>query len=987
MQSNQQPSLLSRLDDEQQAAVLSSVQHRQIIASAGSGKTHLLTLSVALDIQNGIPPTRIAAVTFTKAAATEMGERIVSLVGPLGKDVYYTTLHSFAYKIVRDFYKEKGLNPPLVLEGFEEARMVRAILERYGPDYETSIIVGEFLRRISFFKNWGVSLQDYLSLSQGKELLGRPFEPVFDQKVFRVWSQLEAEKKDQDRLNFDDMLTEALEILEEYPEVLETWQKKFDRLYVDEAQDNNFVQWGVVKYLCSQNTRVTLVGDDDQCQPPITLVTVPGGEKRRIGDLRDGDLVVSWNQRHAYIRNLGRTVKVGRRNFSGDLVRVIAEDGKSTLATPNHKFLARWTDRSDRSLNIVYLMYRSDLGYRVGWCQLFNSEGACHLGQRARLENAEAMWIVSVHDTKGDASIWESILSTRYGIPTVMFNPRPGSGGYYTQENIRRVFTASDQNGAIRCMKAYDLDPRVPFWPTPDKRLRGRARLTIFQVCAVNMKVGLFSIPNEKGEWVRVVKTERIPYEGEVFSLDVEKDETYLADGLVTHNSLYSFRAADPKQFLTFQNFIPNVQVTTLKNNYRSAPQIIAAANRLISNNQMRTVKSMECTSGISAARGIVIAKDFNTPKDGALESAALIQRLVQRGDWKYSDFGIIVRVNALSAFIEDAFIRKGIPYEIRGTAFYNRREIRLITSYLFLAFGEGDGTDETKWAPKAFLEAIRYICNVPKRYLGKAFLEEWEKRAGFGMRTHRPGDGLSALGSVFPRKMSGARKLYEEVLSLRRFATSSHSPTSQSASNVRFGEAVSPGTLQIFTGVSTGSSTVNPPSLDQLVSYVWDKFDLEKEIMSEDTEGGDAYRLENVEALRLAVGDYSSLKSFLTYVYHQTHKEVRRDEPRDHVKIMTIHGAKGLQFRAVVGFGMSNGICPHAHSIGNPTAEEEERRMEFVRITRAKERFYGISLLMSHRGIAVSRSRFVEEAGIRVINTLDFDPLEDLFFDDKELS
>jgi hypothetical protein len=327
----------------------------------------------------------------------------------------------------------------------------------------------------------------------------------------------------------------------------------YDYVYGDECQDMSRIQQEAIIRAAGANGRIIMVGDPSQCQPAGTLVTLEGGKQIPIENLRKGMSVVSYDRHSsAFVGrvNQGRPVnRVACRLYEGQIYRISA-GSKATFCTPTHKWLVRFSERST-DLWATYLMKRGD-SYRVGWCQLFDKSGAFHLGQRTRLEKADAAWILQVFDNKRDASFEEIHVSLEYQIPQVMF--QEAENNYlYDQSSLNRFWKSQgDLTAKARnALAAYGREIDFPIYTASTER---KGRTTIFETQACNLIAGVMSVPLYNGErdpiWTPL-EISREEFCGSVYSLDIDTHHKYVADGILTCNSIYGWRGADPDSMRT----------------------------------------------------------------------------------------------------------------------------------------------------------------------------------------------------------------------------------------------------------------------------------------------------------------------------------------------------------------------------------------------------------------------------------------------------
>ena len=309
---------------------------------------------------------------------------------------------------------------------------------------------------------------------------------------------------------------------------------------------------------------------EHDCQPPGTLVrrvVQRGGwphgsvawEDVPIEQIREGDRVVSFTmtQRRGYVRRDGRLVTAaGFRDYSGDLITVTTERGRRSSYTDTHKCVVRLDCDLAEGNHIVYLARRGD-DYRVGrttW-RTRSQGNALGIRRRAESQKAEAMWILSVHSTDAEAALEEALISHRWRIPTWQFQS-------INETMPLRAFWSKVGNNvadARACLAAHGLGVEHPFWQRGAGWGSSRRPVVLR---AQNLLSGMLVLePDEvkpcgqgelhafeaSGGWSPITVT-RSPYDGPVYSLDVDIDHTYVADGIVTHNCYFKmWTLTDPK--------------------------------------------------------------------------------------------------------------------------------------------------------------------------------------------------------------------------------------------------------------------------------------------------------------------------------------------------------------------------------------------------------------------------------------------------------
>ncbi len=394
--------------------------------------------------------------------------------------------------------------------------------------------------------------------------------------------------------------------------------------------------------------------------------------------------------------------------------------------------------------------------------------------------------------------------------------------------------------------------------------------------------------------------------------------------------SIYSWRSADLRNILNFEKDYPDAKVVLLEQSYRSTQLILEAASHVISANRNRKPKDLwtENEPGMPAA---VI--ETYTEQEEAQYVVNEIDNLVSRGEVKPGDCAVMYRTNAQSRVLEETFIRYGMPYKlVAGTRFYERREVKDIIAYLRLIQNPCDSV------------SLLRIINVPQRGIGQRSLDEltgWARSQGV-----------------------------PEYRALQLLAESEDSsadlPFSSRTVKVLIGFAV-----MIETFIEKSRELNLLELFDLVVENSGYRHYLAGLVDGED-------RWENILELRGVVQESRDLKpleglsDFLEGVALVSDVD-DLEEKVETVTLITLHQAKGLEFPVVFIVGMEDGILPHFKSIDDPAQLEEERRLCYVGITRAKKRVYLVRAFRRHLmgSSAVNRpSRFLQDIPSNLITT-----------------
>jgi len=357
--------------------------------------------------------------------------------------------------------------------------------------------------------------------------------------------------------------------------------------------------------------------------------------------------------------------------------------------------------------------------------------------------------------------------------------------------------------------------------------------------------------------------------------------------------SIYRFRGADLRNILDFERDFPTCRVVRLEQNYRSTGQILDIAAAVIAHNQARKDKTLWTENGRGEPARLFRARDEG-------EEAAWVSRTIadlRAAEVRLDAIAVFYRTNAQSRVLEDALRAAGLPYHIVGSVrFYERKEVKDALAYLRLAINPSDAL------------AFRRAIGIPPRGIGRATLSRLEEAAG-----RAGGSLLAASGDASAAGIGGkaARALQEFAALVARLA----------------------------------ALVAEPRPLADRVATVLDVSGLREALRSEapaDAEG----RLENLDELCVAAEEFAAraqggdLPGFLDSVALLSDVD-ELSESRAAVTLMTVHLAKGLEFPVVFLTGLEEGVFPHARSLDDAESIEEERRLAYVGLTRAKERLF----------------------------------------------
>lgn len=1001
--------LFEGLNPEQRRAVETTEGPLLIQAGAGSGKTKTLTHRIAyLIATNKATPYNILAVTFTNKAAKEMRLRVAKLLGEnadnRGFMPYMGTFHGICVRLLRQDGESIGIPRSFVI--FDESDRQATIKQ-----VSKQLMIDE--------KVFPARLLSGLISSAKNEMIppaayAQSAANPAQQTAAKVFPLYEQSMREASALDFDDLISRTAEMLKSQPEIRRKWQQQFSYIMIDEYQDTNAAQYQLVNMLTNERKNIAVVGDDWQCLLPGTLIETIAGPKK-IEDISQGEMVRSAS---GYSKS-GHFKVLRQKKFSyeGEVIHIRTASGKKLVCTPNHLLFTRW-DKTDSYF--VYLMYARDKGFRIGVAKGSRFDGKKHdigLRVRANQERADLMWIIKVCETREEALYIEALTAYQYGIPMLVFHAYNNRGMLFSQKYIDAIYANIDtQQRAQILMKDLNLSLDYPHFVPQGTTRHGRQRVNVnmvlfgdkrvsirspwsgsrisvnttdpqymqafedlgyvvragrgdtlrsevykldygeleealerikevhdgeLQVCkyafmtehkfsfmpAGQVHIGMIVPVAMEGAIVedRVVAVSRKTYNGQVYDLDVEKVHNYTASGIIVHNSIYSWRGADFRNILKFEADFANCTIIKLEQNYRSTKNILDAAHAVITKNAQRSDKQLWTNAG----DGLPVQM---LPVSGErAESEAIIRRVrtgVDGGRRHYRDYAVLYRTNAQSRSIEESFAHYGIPYRVvGGVRFYDRKEIKDIMAYLRLIFQPEDRV------------SFERVVNIPARGVGAKSLQNffvWQQTQN--MTLFQALQQADACAELTPKARKALSELGDILASLR-----------------------------VVSEDASVSGLID--SLLRRIDYL--------HYLADGTPQGET-RQENVKELLSVAREYQEegLAGFLEEVALVSDLD-SADFAGDAVTLMTLHAAKGLEFPVVFMTGLEESIFPHSRALYDQSEMEEERRLCYVGMTRARQELYMTyaSSRMLYGGVQHNPpSRFLSEIDGEFVSTNNFD-------------
>lgn len=912
--------LTDGLNPEQTEAVRSLRGPLLVVAGPGSGKTRVLTHRIAALLATGTRPWEVLAVTFTNKAAAEMRERVGGLVGEDdARKMWVATFHAACARILRLNYTEAGLPRQFTIVDTDDAkRILRGVLDDLGLPNDAQE-VREAASHISRVKNAAAG-PEMLENDPDKSIQGYG-------AVMRLYQERLTESG---AVDFDDLLLRVLDLLATNKDVRSQLQRRFSHILIDEFQDTNEVQYRIVKILARHAKSICVVGDFDQCHPAGTKVLTTAGEVS-IEDLVPGEhKLISWAPRDAKgpdeaLRGFPSSARPsgfgydwtrGVRNFAGNLVRVSAGD-RFVDMTPNHRVPFRWSREAIRQgdATAVYLMRRGEW-WRVGTCKLYRGEDFFGLGTRARQEKADAAWILTVLPNAAAATVLEDVLSANFGLPQATFEPAvtkyANQKGKRTAEEIAEVFGAVKgmPQKARKLLAKFGREVAHPLWAKEGGRFTGGSLHYAGRTEAANLVSGYMEMVTRDGaskgtRWERI-SVMRVTHNGPVYSLDVRPYHNYVAQGIVVDNCVYGFRGASPENMATFDKDFPGTKVVRLAQNYRSTKSIVEVSRAVIAPNPAFHRASLRTENPQGDPAILYTAMD---DRDEAQWIVSQIAGRVSRGS-RLDENAVLMRTNAQTRSLEEQLVRSRLAYDVVGALkFYERAEVKTALSYVRTAVNVQDIV--------AFSRAI----NSPKRGVGEASVAKFiaeARNSGKAPLTWLAG----AIGNGLVKGAAGKGATAFLDIVAKVAVAADQGP----AAAVR--AAVDESQLRpALLALKDGSGPDRVENVEELINAA---------VTFETSD-------DSVDTAGQLVADLPGLERTLAFLENvalvaSTDTGDGEDTGAGKVQLMTVHASKGKEFDHVVVAGVEEDLFPHARSVDEPAGIEEERRLLFVAVSRARK-------------------------------------------------
>lgn len=648
-----------------------------------------------------------------------------------------------------------------------------------------------------------------------------------------IYSLYEQECIKENCVDFAELMLCCMDLFHNHPEIAAGYADKFRHILVDEFQDTNEMQYAWLRILAAKYKNIFAVGDDDQCLVAGTKVSTPNGftliEDIKVGDLvkaRTGDSIV-----------FKRVTKIFKSINKKPKIKIHFENGVENISTEEHVWFAR-NDKETCEISNTF----EDNQIEIALCLLNEQHQISVLTQL----NPNYLEKIGLQQDNGYWTAKSKNMEDLLQIKSYLFNLR--------------------QDWEINYIARFD-DKLYDF------------------VEAKKLEVG-DEVVTEDGT-TKIVKIEILNTEEDVFDINVENVHNFFANGILSHNSIYSFRGAKPENINIFLKEY-KAKLIKIEKNYRSDAFVLEAANAVIENNSNRQGKMLVPTK--ARKNKLKVYESFNDEQE-AQYIAGEIKRL-RRSGVHYKNIAILYRSNSQSRALEKAIANQNIPYIIYGGfRFFDRQEVKHAMAYLRLALDDSDNM--------AFLR----VANFPARAIGEAALKKLDKAA-----------------------KENNVSLYEMVAQ------------SDAKTKAKFDPFIK--VIDRLHAMCEGKT------LFEQVKTVIVESGLERFYEADKKEGPE--RLDNLYELLSAAEVFmyentpANVQDFLAFSTLESNVETKeKNDNADVIKMMTVHASKGLEFDYVFVTGMEEGMFPHANSLKEKQAIEEERRLMYVAITRAKSCLY----------------------------------------------
>lgn len=829
----------NELNEEQYKAVTNTEGPVLVIASAGSGKTRVLTYRLMYLIEHGVPPEQILLLTFTNKAASEMITRATNMLGSNFK-IHGGTYHSFCANILRKYGKKIGFESDfLIKDSVDAADMMNYIKEMNGYSKEKNFPKGsELIAIFSIAINKDKTIEWVITNKYPK------FED-FTKEILELKEAYVTYKKERNILDYDDLLIYTNQLLREHPEVCKSISNVYKYIMVDEYQDSNRLQFELISLLRQfENKNICVVGDDQQCLVKGTKINTKAGYKKVEKLTVDDEILVSSG--HG-LTTYVKPKEIMSKHFIGDIYKITTQSGKVIELTGDHTVFAykkKFKPNEIDTADFYMFDYDGD--------EEFEYNHKLWISDKTLIKELDAR----------NLSDGNQILDALFGL---LKKPQ------YQHLSFNQY--------AKLLNECYH-----------------------FFIHVKNLEVGMFLCVNsaEHGKLIndKIISIDVVPYCGFVYDINVDFYMNYYANDICVHNCIYGFRGSNHKNILNFPKQFNPCKMIVLNKNYRSNQEILDFSNAVSLEAKERFDKSLVGTHHSGWKPNLVYVDSETT------EAKAILFDIIKKHDSgiPYSEMAVLIRSandsNLLEAMIMQESGRFHIPYKkYGGLKFMERAFVKDIFAFLKVLVNI---KDEISW-----FRVFQMYINIGPAYAKKLVNEINES-------------GIDALlNPVHLKRKYGEclpiiHKLYTEL------KDKDFSQQIDDIVNVHY----------------YGARRLTIDNMKSVPSVIKEKKnELDEEI-------------NDAQILLEMAKPYKTASDFLNDITLDA-SGTSEDDNGDFLTISTVHSAKGLEFDTVYVMNCVEKKFPWVKKPAANTQEaieelyeemEEERRVFYVAITRAKE-------------------------------------------------
>ena len=970
------------LNDKQKEAVLHTEGPLLILAGAGSGKTRVLTHRIAYLIdEKGIFPGNILAITFTNKAANEMKERVEVLLDGNTDYMWMGTFHSICVRILRYNIDKIGYDKSFsIYDRDDQITLMKECIKEMDLDkdiYKDRAIINT----ISSLKDKMIEPDTYINENHNN---------YYNRNVGELYALYQKKLKENNALDFDDLILKTVELFRTDPETLNYYQKKFQYIFVDEFQDTNKIQYELVWLLSQGHKNLCVVGDDDQCVLEGSMIKTVEGEIP-IQELKENNKVYSASGRGEVLE--GTIDKVIKKEYKGPIVKIKTKSGKIIRTTPNHIMFGKLNP--EPGVHYVYLMYRKDKGYRIGITQGVRSrekEDRIVNGLMVRLnqEHGDKAWIIKTCDTRAEATFYEQLLSVKYQIPTACFHVI-GRNMSLDQEQIDRIFEEIDtETNVIKLMEDFllfeEYPHHIPNGVVVGQKIRRIVNLNFFSGKKTGKESGWYShrialntsdddfrekvvaagfpVRNgRKNTWR--VETERVDYDEAIEygnNLQNLNDELEIVKrARLTEEDYFTYMPAShirPNMSIpVYENgeIVEDIVEETIVEQYKGFVYDISVPNfRQYICNDIVIHNSIYGWRGADISNILNFEKDFSNTKIIKLEqnyrstqnildvANHIIKNNNERKEkklWTANNTGEQVVVENVMDSQEEAYFVA------------NKIEELIEKGYKASDFAILYRTN----AQSRNFEEVFMKRKIPYKLVGG--LKFYDRREikdiiAYLRVIQNPVDDISLKRIInVPRRGIGNVTIEKVENYGSEMGISMYDAICQ-VENINGLSARAKNSIKEFTEIiNTLMDGLNDMEIRDFIEEVLVNSGYVHELQKEDSIESRT-RLDNIGEFLSVASDFDlnnpegTLEDFLSGVSLLSDMDKTEDVDNS-VTMLTVHSAKGLEFPIVFMVGMEEGLFPISRALEDETELEEERRLCYVAITRAEELLYVVHAKM----------------------------------------